>query len=217
MLDSPVDKRLIEAAVDLFGREGMGAVGTRALAEAADAQMSAITYHFGGKAGLHRACAEHIVRQMRARIEPVLAKASAVCDGQGGPDDARAALQVILEGFANFMLRDDVAPMARFVVREQMEPTDAFAILYEGAMRPVVARLGELLQRVAGGRLTEEDQRLRSVALMGQVLAFRFSRAALMRATGWTEFGARETELVKSVVATHTQAILMDLEQGDSA
>lgn len=217
MTDRPVETRLVEAAIDLFGREGMAAVGTRAVADAAGAQMSAITYHFGGKAGLYRACAEHIVGQMRARIDPVLAQAAVACDAEGGPEEAQTALQMILAGFAAFMLRDDVAAMARFVVREQMEPTDAFAILYQGGMRPVITRLGDLLQLVAGGRLAVEDLRLRSLALLGQVFAFRFSRAAMMQATGWSEVGPREAELVREVVATHTRAILMDLEQGEHA
>jgi AcrR family transcriptional regulator len=38
-----METRLIEVAIDLFGRNGMNAVGTRAIAEAAGTQMSAIT------------------------------------------------------------------------------------------------------------------------------------------------------------------------------
>ncbi len=217
MPERPVETRLVEAAIDLFGRDGLTGVGTRAVADQAGAQMSAITYHFGGKSGLYRACAEHIVRQMRARIDPVMAQAERACEPGGGPDEARAALQVILAGYLAFMLRDDVAPIARFVVREQMQPTEAFTILFEGAMRPVITRVGELLQRVAGGRLSLEEQRLRSLALMGQVVAFRFARASLMRATGWNEIGPRETECVRAVVAAHANAILIDLEESDRA
>jgi AcrR family transcriptional regulator len=38
----PMETRLIEVAIDLFGQDGPNNVGTRAIAEAAGAQMSAI-------------------------------------------------------------------------------------------------------------------------------------------------------------------------------
>ncbi len=43
MADAITRKRLIEVAIDLFGQDGPNNVGTRAIAEAAGAQMSAIS------------------------------------------------------------------------------------------------------------------------------------------------------------------------------
>ncbi len=206
--------RLIEVAIEQFGQNGLSAVGTRAIAEAAGMQMSAITYHFGGKEGLYLACARHIAQQMNERIAPVLELAESTSADPVGTTGARAAILSIVGGFVTVMMRDDVAPLARFMVREQMNPTPAFEILYEGTMRRVLTLLGDLLQRVAGGALGTEEIRIRSLALMGQVFVFRFCRAALMRTTEWESVGAWEAEAVRTAVLAHSEAILIALEKG---
>jgi AcrR family transcriptional regulator len=214
MLTFSKNSRLVAVAIELFGRDGMDAVGTRAIAEAAGAQMSTITYHFGGKEGLYLACARQIAAEMRERIAPLLELARTACTESGGTREARAAVLAMLGGFVGIMMNDDIAPIARFIVREQMNPTPAFAILFEGAMQPVVERTDELLQRIAGGRLAHDQLRIRAVALVGQVLAFRFARATLLRATGWESIGPAETDAVRAVVVAHTGAVLSALEQG---
>ena len=210
----PMETRLIEVAIDLFGRDGMNAVGTRAIAEAARTQMSAITYHFGGKEALYLACAQHITADMRERIAPLLELARRACTESGGPSEARDAILAMLGGFVGIMMNDDIAPAVRFIVREQMNPTPAFAILFEGGMQPVVERMDQLLQRIARHRLTHDQVRIHAVALVGQVLAFRFARATLMRATGWETVGLSEIDAVRAIVVAHANAILSDLEKG---
>jgi AcrR family transcriptional regulator len=210
----PMETRLIEVAIDLFGRDGMNAVGTRAIAEAAGTQMSAITYHFGGKEALYLACAQHITADMRERIAPLLELARRACTESGGPSEARDAILAMLGGFVGIMMNDDIAPAVRFIVREQMNPTPAFAILFEGGMQPVVERMDQLLQRIARHRLTHDQVRIHAVALVGQVLAFRFARATLMRATGWETVGLSEIDAVRAIVVAHANAILSDLEKG---
>lgn len=212
--NSYTDSRLIEVAVDLFGRDGMNAVGTRAIADAADVPMSAITYHFGGKEGLYLACARHIAAEMQERTAPLLELALIACGESGGASEARTAILAMLGGFVAIMMNDALAPTARFIVREQMNPTPAFAILFDNAMQPLIERMQQLLQRIAGERLTHDQVRIRTLALFGQVLAFRFARATLMRATGWKSVGAAEISGVRAVVTAHANAILADLEKG---
>ncbi len=195
----------------------MNAVGTRAIADAAGAQMSAITYHFGSKEGLYLGCARRIAAEMRERTAPLLQLARAACTESGGAAEARTAILAILGGFVGIMMNDDIAPIARFIVREQMNPTPAFAILFDNAMQPVIERMDDLLQRIAARRLTHDQVRIRTVALFGQVLAFRFARATLMRATGWKSVAAREIGAVRAVVVAHATAILADLEKGTTA
>jgi AcrR family transcriptional regulator len=208
------ESRLIDVAIDLFGRDGVQAVGTRAVADAAGAQMSAITYHFGGKEGLYLACARRIANEMRERTAPLLELALAACSESGRAADARSAILAMLGGFVAIMMNDDIAPTARFIVREQMNPTPAFAILFDEAIQPVIERMYQLLQRIAGNHLTHDQVQIRTLALFGQVLAFRFARATLMRATGWQSIGAAEICGVRAVVVAHANAILADLEKG---
>ncbi len=51
---------LIEAGLKLFGTHGYDAVSTRQIADAAEANIGSIAYHFGGKPGLRLACAQFV-------------------------------------------------------------------------------------------------------------------------------------------------------------
>jgi AcrR family transcriptional regulator len=209
MADVVTPAKLIEVAIGLFGQNGPDSVGTRAIAEAAGVQMSAITYHFGSKDGLYLACAEHIAATMLRKISPLLA----LVDEARDPAAARAGIESMLGGLVVVMMQDEIAPLARFVVREQMNPSPAFAVLYDQAIRHVVELLTRLVNVVAHERLSEEEVRIRCMALVGQVFAFRFARASLLRVTGWQSVGPRETALVRGAVLAHTRAILSDLER----
>src|SRR3546814_4367559 len=63
-------QRLLDAAIDVFGRRGYEGASTRALAGAAGANLAAIPYHFGGKEGLYLAAATHIAEQIGGRMGP---------------------------------------------------------------------------------------------------------------------------------------------------
>src|ERR1700737_2485637 len=65
-------RRLVEAAVRVFGERGYHAAGTRELANAARAHLAAIPYYFGGKDGLYRAAAEHVATAGRTALAPML-------------------------------------------------------------------------------------------------------------------------------------------------
>ncbi|MCG8692946.1 MAG: TetR family transcriptional regulator, partial [Minwuiales bacterium] len=51
-------ERLLDAAVGLFAERGFDGVSTRELVSRAKVNLSAITYHFGGKEALYRAVFE---------------------------------------------------------------------------------------------------------------------------------------------------------------
>jgi AcrR family transcriptional regulator len=213
----PLDIRLIKAGIDLFGLHGFDSTSTRAIAVAAGAQMSAITYHFGGKDGLYLACARYIAEQMRDRLAPALAASDAQQHDDDGAAAASQAIMVLIGGIVTVMMRDEAALIARFVIREQMNPTPAFTTLYEGVMGDVVARVSGLLQRICPQPLAGEAARVRAMALLGQVFSFRFARATLMAATGWEATGDRETDIVRAIVLDHSSAILAALERGGGA
>jgi len=205
--------RLLSTAIDVFGRQGLEGASTRAIAAAAGTTMSMITYHHGGKEGLYLAAARSIAEQIGERITPAFAAAARM----GGADDAAAAsaqIVALVDEFAHVMVRPESAAWARFIVREQMEPTPAFDILYGGVMGRLIDHFSALLDRVAGGRLGPAEARLRTIAIVGQALAFRFARATVLRATGWADIGAEEGDAVRRVVRTHTTAFLAALRAG---
>ncbi|UFU02190.1 TetR family transcriptional regulator [Ruania suaedae] len=64
---TPAKQRVIDAGIELFGREGFDA-GIRAIAARAGSAVGLVQYHFGGKEGLRSACD----RQVYAALDVAL-------------------------------------------------------------------------------------------------------------------------------------------------
>lgn len=200
--------RLLDVAIDHFGRFGIDGASTRAIAKDAETPMSSITYHFGGKEGLYLATASHIAERMGLLLAPAIAKAAATCQPGCTPEQAREALHAVYGHAAAVLVSAETAPLARFIVREQANPTEAFNRIYDGLMAPMLGRLAFLLGVASAGALDEQEARIRAITLMGQVLVFRVARAAALRAGGWEDIGARELKIIREVLADHLDAIL---------
>jgi AcrR family transcriptional regulator len=212
----PIDDRLLDTAVDQFGRKGIDGASTRAIATAAGTTMSSITYHYGSKQGLYLAAARHIADQMGGRMAPALAASEAQSREDEGPDGALTALLTIIDRFVEMMVHPDSAAWARFVVREQMEPTEAFEVLYGGAMGRLVDRLSSLIVRIGGGRYDADEARLKTLAIVGQALVFRVARATVLRAAGWNDIDTGGAATIRRIIRAHTSAILTST-RGDLA
>lgn len=197
--------RLLDIAIREFGAKGLDGAGTRAIAQAAGTAMSAITYHYGGKAGLYLAAAEHIAEQMAAQLAPVLvAEREIAADDDAG---ARAAIHRIVSRFADKLSSDDNAGWAPFILREQMAPTEAFDRIYAGLMGQIVERVATLV-RIATGRPDERAARITTFTIMAQVIALRGSRATLLRLLDRPVLDAPLIDDLKARIAANIDAIL---------
>lgn len=217
MIINPTNARLLDVAIDHFGRLGLEGASTRAIARDADTLMSSITYHFGGKDELYLAAADHIASFMHSRIAPMLDHAATLCGEDGDVAAARGAIHAIVGGMSYFMLHDETAAISRFIVREQSDPTEAFTRIYNGVMGHTLDRLSALLRRVAGGRLSETEARVRAIMIVGQVLVFRVARATVLAGMGWTRIAEDEAARITRAIAANLDAILDQLQAGDAA
>lgn len=217
MVPPSTDSRLLDVAVDHFGRLGLEGASTRAIARDADTLMSSITYHFGGKQGLYLAAADHICAQLHHRIAPMLEQAAAIFGDDGDIAQARAAIHTLVRGMTLVMLNDETEALTRFIVREQADPTKAFDRIYHQIMGMMLDRLSGLLIRVSDNRLGSSDARVRAITLMGQVLVFRVARATVMTGMGWTVIGQTEAAVIVRTIAASLDAILDQIQAGDAA
>jgi AcrR family transcriptional regulator len=201
--------QLLVAAVDVFGKNGFAGTSTRMLASAAGLNLQAIAYHFGGKEGLYLAAADHIGERISARIAPLRELVRARLDARAGQPlavrDARALLRALLSGLAAFFFDDETMAFARFMVREQMEPTAAFDRLYAKVLGPQLEVLGGLVAIILGDRPDAEAVRVRTLGLVGMLISFRIANATLVRQLGWSKVGPRQlaavNELIRDTVA----------------
>lgn len=87
-------ERIIEAAIVEFALHGFEAASTRAMADAADAKHTLVTYHFNGKEGLWQAAMDRMVRTFTTKQRERLA-------GLHGVDDV-IKLRLVLEDFVRY-------------------------------------------------------------------------------------------------------------------
>lgn len=194
--------RLLEVAVREFGQKGLEGASTRGIAAAAGTAMSSITYHYGGKEGLYLAAADYIAQQMEGIAERF--------DAGGLPDTpeaARAMIQTILGRMIDKLASKQTMPWSMFIMREQMNPTEAFDRIYAGPMGKLMTLLVQLVC-IATGRKEASVSRVAVITLFGQVLAMRVARATCAKLF---ERPADSPELIAEVrarVAANTDAIL---------
>ena len=144
---------LLHTALRLFAEKGFAKTSTREIALAAGANIAAISYYFGDKAGLYRA----------AFTEPL----GCAHEDTALFDQPNFSLRQSLQGFINNFL----APMkqgalvqqcTRLRFREMLEPTGLWAEELENGIKPAHAALVGLLGRHLG--ITKDDDGLHRLA-----------------------------------------------------
>lgn len=198
--------RLIEAALDVFGRLGFEGATTRQIAREATANLAAIVYHFGSKEALYSAVAEHVVGRIGALLRPGLARLGDPA-AAATPAAARTALMGVIGTYADVLLgAAEAERWARFIVREQMQPTSAFDLIYGfmGGAHGLATRL----VAVALGRPEDDEVKLRVFAMIGQVLVFRVAQTLVLRRMGWKAIGDAERATIKRIITAQAGAIL---------
>ena len=207
-VDPGTREALLRAGLQLFGRNGFDATSIRAIARSAGVNSAGIAYHFGGKDGLRRACAEAIVATMRERVlgQDQLAPVPPEMD----PDEALTAVLAAVGRVIAFATRaPESEAIARFVVREMMQPSPAFDLLYEGMVGPIHGRLCALWGMATGRDPEAQGTKLAVFAMIGQVLYFRLARPAVIRRMEWQGIGEIEGDAIASTIGAAITASVL--------
>ncbi len=177
-------EHLLEATIEVIGSVGYEAASTRILAKAANANLSAIPYHFGGKKELYLAAAQMIADYARARFKEV----DAVLDERADVDPRRR-----FEGALIHLLHivlEDAEPHSwtSFLARCTYDNDEAFELIHAQAIKPLVDRLVLAARATCGPRTEDEAIRLRVSAIVTAIMSFRFLRGIVLRSIGWPGF-----------------------------
>ena len=149
-------ERLLLAALALFAQKGFANASIREIAQAAGANVAAISYYFGDKAGLYRA----------AFTEPL----GSATDDIPLYDQPHFSLRESLDGFFTGFLRpmkkgELVQQCMRLHYREMLEPSGLWRHEVENGIKPAQLALAHVLRRhlnpdAPGDSLDDEIHRL---------------------------------------------------------
>lgn len=202
-------ERLLEAAIDIFGRHGYEAATTRMITAEAGANIAAIPYYFGGKEGLYRAVISHVVESFNQEIGGVLEDLQTI-SGNGAIDRdlALAKLEQLIEGLLQLVVGSTIGErFARIIMREQTYPSSAYEQIYSGVMEPVLNTTAMLVM-AASGESSEHRAKLRSMTIIGQVLTFRFARETIVRSLKLQGYNSEEVHQIREIISENIRAIL---------
>ncbi|GGY55427.1 CerR family C-terminal domain-containing protein [Pseudoduganella sp. SL102] len=152
-------ERLLGAAMQLFAAQGFNATSTREIALAAGANVAAIAYYFGDKAGLYRAALTDFM--------PPPEKNIAHFDQPGFT--LREALHGYYTQLLAPMMEGDAAQLRlRMWLREVLEPTGIWQNEIDNGIRPEFDALAAVLARHLEVPVDDEVRRLvHAVAALG--------------------------------------------------
>jgi TetR/AcrR family transcriptional regulator, regulator of cefoperazone and chloramphenicol sensitivity len=160
-------QQLLHAALGLFAEKGFSKTSTREIALAAGANIAAISYYFGDKAGLYRA----------AFTEPL----GCVHEDNELFDRPDFSLRQSLQGFISSFLApmkqgELVQQCLRLHYREMLEPTGLWAEEIDNGIKPAHAALVALLGRHLGVKQADDGLHRLAFSIAGLALQLFLTR-----------------------------------------
>jgi len=201
--------RLLDAAAEIFGTYNLEGATTRQLAERAGVNQAAIPYYFGGKEGLYLATVEHFFSVHAPKIGSVVgdieSRLAAKDVNQG---EALNLLKKLLETMLEVLLRQQTnRSFGRIIIREQMQPTKAFDLIYERVIRHVHQTISTLLAILLDRKPDDRSVVLRAQMIVGQILVFLAGRETIRRRLNLA--GYTDEEFAEIKAALHEQLDLL--------
>jgi len=212
-------KRLIEAGLELFGKYSFDGARTRMLARRAQVNLAAITYYFGGKQGLYLAVAGHIAEEVEGLLGPRLAKVQEALKTEALSKEQSFHLLCDLLEFlvSRFIGHTQTEKWLSIIVREQLSPTEAFGILFEGFMKPLNEALFGLAAHVMGQGPDDHEVKLRVLAILGGIQIFNISPSTVKRTLNWESYEPENLEAIRCVIVENLKRIFSISSDGPYA
>ena len=159
-------ERILEAAQKLFAEKGLDATSVRDITAAADCNVAAVNYHFGGKENLY-------LESFKAMLGPLrdqrLAMIAELMEREPVPT-LEEFLATFAEGFLDPLVDHSRGRMFMvFVSRELLDPRLPLSVFLEEFILPMVQRAAAALERV-GPPMTPNNRIMCIFSLIGQLL-----------------------------------------------
>ena len=160
--------RLLNAAGEVFAEFGFRRATVRDICARAGANVAAVNYHYGDKAGLYKAVVLNGVGLALRKYPPDM----------GLPKDGSATVEQRLTAFVRAFLFRLLEPgpyawHGRLMMWEMIEPTGALGELFPEMIRPLYERLAGIVTEVLGPAATEERVKLCCASVLGQCVFYR--------------------------------------------
>jgi AcrR family transcriptional regulator len=189
--------RLIDAARDVFARDGFQAATVREICRIANANVSAVNYHFGSKDEL-------FAEALNFNGLKALQQSNSSFDAC-----PEVRLRQFIEDFMQLLLDENNASRQyRIMAREMAYPTPALDKIVVEAIAPLHAYLGKLVIEITACQMLETQLRGYVLSLIGQCVFYRNSYPVLQRLNPELHYNAVEIKAIAQHISDFSLAAL---------
>jgi len=157
-------RRLLDAASEEFARHGYAGARIRHIVDAAQVNLAAVNYYFGGKEGLYRATLRFLAGQ-----------ATPVVDREDLSPERRLRRHIfaLLERFVG---ADRPSTLGRILVHELMHPVRSGESVFAETLQTELERVRGALRQIAGPDVPESDIEHAALGVLGQCVLYLYAR-----------------------------------------
>lgn len=179
--------RLLAAACEVFADKGFRDATVAEICNAAEANIAAVNYHFGGKETLYDAVWHHAF-ELASSAHPI-----------DGSLPESPVLEDYIYSYANAILHrifseSDTGLFAKLLHHEMSTPTLALDRIANEALVPQTRFLGKVVHAALEQHVTEEQIRSCMNSIIGQCAFFNFSRPLRQHVIGKAVMNEEELE-----------------------
>ncbi|TDV13960.1 CerR family C-terminal domain-containing protein [Paraburkholderia caballeronis] len=204
-------RRIIEAAIALFGQHGFDGASTRDIAARAGVNAPALQYYFENKEGVYRACAETFAEEAWRALEPSVMRGREALKRNADTAALIDAFIGIQEAVADrIFMKRHTTDQHLFFAREQAgsEPAIATQILMKQVRMPLNEVCAQLLERITGLAADNPQTLVRMFSLHGQLVMFHVAQSTTLTMLGWDDMDENKTEFIKANMRAQSRVLL---------
>lgn len=201
---------LLCAGLSLFAEYGLNGASTRMLANKAGANVAAISYYYGSKEGLYHAVIRHIVTRMNDYIGDLTKQAeSRLHTHDINKAEIKQLIQQIMKRFATVLIEsDEPQNWIQILIREEIRPTEAFDIFYDGKLGEVKCLMTTLIAHYLDLDEDSDEAKMRTHLMTGQVLSFLVNKESIARSFGTDRLTPNQLSLLHTLLEAQITACL---------
>lgn len=200
-------QRLLEAAGEVFADMGFHKATLRDICARAQANVAAVSYHFGDKEKLYSEVLRYAHGCAIAKYPPSLGLAADAL--------AEERLYAFVLSFLQ-RLMDEGRPAwhAKIMSREMAEPTGAMDSLVDEQIKPHFAYIRQVMTELLGRKADEQTLRLCCNSVVGQCLFYHFGQPVTRRLFPQKIFGMKDAPGIARHITQLTLSGISDLARG---
>jgi AcrR family transcriptional regulator len=199
-------ERILRIAAEVFADSGFERATVREICSRASVNVAAVNYHFGDK--------EHLYIEVLKYCKALAFEKYPSETDTKKSDSPEIRLKVFIRSFVFRILDGGSSSLfGRLVSREYIEPTRAFDMLVEEAMRPVFILLSEIVGELLGRRAPAMRVHMCCASVISQCLFFLYARFALTRLFPEQKFGTTEMEAISDHITIFSLSAIKDFRK----